>query len=188
MEVVFVRTGQRRYAVEVHHVDGSVLRMDPASGFDEWFPHDLQHLVVEEQLGLRDGIYGQVARGGSASTFHPVAEPGGSTRTAARTRRKVAAKGRQLAGSPDIGRSERATVPVWQHWLAGCAEPDLQQRGREMATMASAIIAGMNRPEREALVRALPRTRERADELARRWAALPLGGALHVEWSPCSRT
>ena len=48
MDVVFERTGQRSYTVEVRRSDEPVLRMDPAPGFDRWCPHDLMHLVVEE--------------------------------------------------------------------------------------------------------------------------------------------
>ncbi|MEL6981081.1 MAG: hypothetical protein AAFO29_01525, partial [Actinomycetota bacterium] len=66
MDVIFERTGQRRYAVEVR-TERAPLRMDPAPGFHELFPHDLQHLIVEEQLGLTDGIYGRLAKGGTAS-------------------------------------------------------------------------------------------------------------------------
>jgi hypothetical protein len=57
VEVVFEKTGVRRYAVSVHRPGLPVLRMDPAPGFDRYFPHDMQHLIVEEQLGLRDGIF-----------------------------------------------------------------------------------------------------------------------------------
>jgi hypothetical protein len=72
VDVVFERTGERRYAVEVRRSGKPVLRMDPAPGFDAFFPHDMQHLIVEEQLGITDGIFGRLAKGGTAATFHPV--------------------------------------------------------------------------------------------------------------------
>jgi len=85
VEVVFEKTGVRRYAVSVHRPGLPVLRMDPAPGFDRYFPHDMQHLIVEEQLGLRDGIFGRLANGGTASTFRPD-DPDGIADDRARSR------------------------------------------------------------------------------------------------------
>lgn len=50
--MIFERTGERRDAVEVRRSSGEPLRMHPAPGDDDYFPHDLQHLIVEEQLRL----------------------------------------------------------------------------------------------------------------------------------------
>ena len=66
VEVVFEKTGARRYAVAVHRSGLPALRMDPAPGFDRHFPHDMQHLIVEEQLGIVDRIFGRLANGGTA--------------------------------------------------------------------------------------------------------------------------
>ncbi len=116
MEVVFERTGQRSYAIEIRRVGAPVLRMDPAPGFDQWFPHDLQHLVVEEQLGLTDGIYGRLANGGTASTFNLATADGPQDkRAAARQRRKLKRRDAALASNDanDFARSERATYIAW---------------------------------------------------------------------------
>jgi hypothetical protein len=45
MEVVFERTGQRSYAVEVRRSDAPVLRMESAPGFDRWCDSDEQHAI-----------------------------------------------------------------------------------------------------------------------------------------------
>ena len=70
MTLVFRRTGQRRYAVEVQRPGLPDLEMNPAPGYDPLMPHDMMHLVVEAQLGLTRGIFGQLAAGGTAGTFH----------------------------------------------------------------------------------------------------------------------
>ena len=44
--------------------------MDSAPGFDPRTPHDLQHFIVEQELGIKLGIFGQLAAGGTAGTFH----------------------------------------------------------------------------------------------------------------------
>lgn len=160
MEVVFKRTGERRYAIEVCRGPGDVLVMDPAPGFDDYVPHDPAHLVVEEQLGLSNGIFGRLAKGGTASTFSPQRRDSGpAKRGVARRRRKLQQRERHLseAEPPDFGRSERATFVVWHDWLASCPEPALRRTGAAMAETAAAILDRMATVERAELVAALPR-------------------------------
>jgi hypothetical protein len=80
--------------------------MDPAPGYSDLIPHDLVHLVIEEQLGLRDGIFGQLAVGGNAGTFVPTQE----LRTRAWARR---VERRNRATGKDIGRSEALAAQVY---------------------------------------------------------------------------
>ena len=61
MIVVFRRTGQRRYSVEAQRPEFSDLVVDPGPGYDKFPPHDMMHLVVEAQLGLTRGAFGQLA-------------------------------------------------------------------------------------------------------------------------------
>lgn len=70
MILVFRRTGERRYAVEAQRVRFPKLVMDPAPGYNRLIPHDMMHLVVEAQLGIAHGVFGQLAAGGDAGTFH----------------------------------------------------------------------------------------------------------------------
>ena len=56
MDVVFRRTGARRYAVNVHVTGRPLQVMDPAPGFDDHIPHDLVHYVVEAELRLFAGL------------------------------------------------------------------------------------------------------------------------------------
>jgi len=79
VEVVFEKTGARRYAVAVHRSGLPALRMDPAPGFDRHFPHDMQHLIVEEQLGIVDGIFGRLANGEQPRRSVPMTPTDSST-------------------------------------------------------------------------------------------------------------
>jgi len=187
VEVVFEKTGVRRYAVSVHRPGLPVLRMDPAPGFDRYFPHDMQHLIVEEQLGLRDGIFGRLANGGTASTFRPD-DPDGiaDDRARSRYRRRLRRRNDRLSagGSPDFGRSERATFIVWQDWLGHCHDKELRAAGEEMAATALALLDGMDSAERTRLSCALPRIRERVDAVAREWVSLSPGESMCIPWTP----
>jgi len=187
VEVVFEKTGARRYAVSVHRPGLPVLRMDPAPGFDRYFPHDMQHLIVEEQLGLRDGIFGRLANGGTASTFRPD-DPDGiaDDRARSRYRRRLRRRNDRLSagGSPDFGRSERATFIVWQDWLGHCHDKELRAAGEEMAATALALLDGMDSAERTRLSCALPRIRERVDAIAREWVSLSPGESMCIPWTP----
>jgi len=72
MLVTITRTSQRSYAVRVAPVGHPALEMNPAPSYDERLPHDVVHFVVENELRLARGIFGQLAAGGRAGTFRPV--------------------------------------------------------------------------------------------------------------------
>lgn len=69
MILVFRRTGEKRYAVEALRKGLPVVEMNPAPGYDQLIPHDMMHLVVEAQLGLTRGIFGQLAVAGLQELF-----------------------------------------------------------------------------------------------------------------------
>ena len=71
MRVSFVKTGARRYAVEVERERHPDLRCG-SIGFDEHLPHDILHFVAEAELGLDGGVFGDLASGGNAHIFIPV--------------------------------------------------------------------------------------------------------------------
>ena len=97
MILVFRKTGQRRYAVEVERDDHVKLEMNPAPGYDPVAPHDLLHLVAEANLGLTTAVFGQLASGGDASAFHLSSISGRSDREATRLRRRLQKRGATLA-------------------------------------------------------------------------------------------
>src|SRR3546814_11830369 len=96
MKVHFIRSGERRYSMRIEREGLPVLVMDPAPGFDPDLPHDMVHFVVEAALGLKTGVFGQIAAGGDAGSFH--VEAGGTLSAKERQRavRKQVAKGAKL--------------------------------------------------------------------------------------------
>ena len=98
MEVTFKRTAQRRYAVVVNRPGASALAMHPAPGYDPLLPHDLAHFIVERECGIALGVFGQLAAGGDAATFH---------RSDGVVDRKLRRRGERLA------RENRAELGRW---------------------------------------------------------------------------
>ncbi|MDW5596942.1 hypothetical protein VSS74_21520, partial [Conexibacter stalactiti] len=69
MRVEFVKEKGRRYRSRLHRADGVVVEFEGGA----WnkvgrrpgeLPHDLAHLIVEDELGLREGVWGVLAAGG----------------------------------------------------------------------------------------------------------------------------
>jgi hypothetical protein len=63
MEIVFCKVSDDRHVVRVRRDDGTSdsVELDSRS----FLRHDLAHYAVESELGLSEGIWGSVARGGS---------------------------------------------------------------------------------------------------------------------------
>ncbi|HEY2206991.1 MAG TPA: hypothetical protein VGH99_21225 [Pseudonocardia sp.] len=166
MDVTFSRTGERRYSVTVDLGPRAPRpRMEPAPGCHEHLQHDLVHLMVERHWRLREGIYGQLAGGGDASTFRPVDQ--------LRTRRTARAMARRNTPGADVGRSERLAAVAFAAWQARHGP-----RGKPLpAATAPDRLAAAGATERE-----LAAAVDRLDELAPRWHALGVGGALTLPW------
>jgi hypothetical protein len=67
--VSFHKGSGTRYRSTLHRADGAVIELDGGSwnrigGPVGRVPHDLAHLIVEEQLGLTRGLWGVLASGG----------------------------------------------------------------------------------------------------------------------------
>lgn len=176
MIVVFRRIGQRRYAVEAKRESFPDLEMNPAPGYDPFMPHDLMHLVVEAQLGLSRGVFGQLAAGGDAGTFHPTFENRETSRQIARVRRRVKARGRKLLqeGRDEAAQSERATFICWNEWIA-----------RSKSSAKS--VRNVN-PARKLDEQKLNEICEHLDELSSRWSSLEVGESMAVRWPDLSLT
>ena len=144
MLVTFIRTGERRYAVRVTLDGEQTVQMDPAPGYDPWMPHDLQHFIVEKCLGIEGGIFGRLAAGGTAKTFHAIAD-GRNTREASRARRKQAARDKKIlpTQTKDYMRSERATFICWHDWLRHSADTSLLGRAGGMRENPSGMLASL---------------------------------------------
>jgi hypothetical protein len=184
MSVTFIRTGERRYAVRATINSAQTVQMDPAPGFDSLMPHDLQHFIVEKCLGIEGGIFGRLAAGGTARTFHVITDAG-NARDASRIRRKQAARDRKILPSQteDYMRSERATYFCWHDWLKHSSEAARQTRAGMMKETAASMVAGMPPAERASLnARALAEIRAEFQRLSERWTSLAVGESFTEPW------
>ncbi|WP_441289667.1 hypothetical protein ACSRUE_02830 [Sorangium sp. KYC3313] len=173
MDVIFRRTGERRYAVVVEAAGKQPQVMDPAPGFDDHIPHDLVHYVVEAELGLTSGVFGRAASGGG--TFISAALGGSSPRERARERRKQLRRETSLRNADEGGQHDMVT----SERLAGVC--DLIWRRRQGQRPDASRPA-----PRESLsgedARRVDRVVVRLEELARLWNQLPVGGELAFTW------
>ncbi|MEP6901886.1 MAG: hypothetical protein ABJA66_09055 [Actinomycetota bacterium] len=184
MRVEFQKTGERRYAVIVLRNGLPNLEMDPAPGFDPLMPHDLLHFLVEQELELRKGIFGQIAVGGTAVTFHNKPSEKSNNRADSRLRRKETKRGEKLlkTGLDDCAQSERATYISLYEWLSQSSEAKLRARGVEMKMNADSILAQMSETERATLKTKLAAITAKMDELSGRWAGLRVNQSMTLEW------
>lgn len=167
MDVEFRRTGDRQYAVAVVSPQRPTLEMNPAPGYDPFMPHDLIHFVVERELRIRHGIFGQLADGGTAGTFRPVAGVAAPGRTAARQRRALARRGARLRqkGRVDAAVSEQAADLCHRAWLA-------RRAGTTFAMEEGMPYSSMQ----------VTRVCDVLDELSAAWVTLCVGQALILNW------
>jgi hypothetical protein len=185
MKVQFHRTGARRYAITIYREGLPPVEMNPAPGYDPIMPHDLMHLVVESELGLSLGVFGQVASGGHAGTFHPVATEGAPRREAAWLRRRASRRGEKLLreGRNQAAQSERATYICWYEWLARSDDPERRKLAAQMAPQAKSIRGLQPAAEDRALTEdLLARVCSRLDDLSAQWASLDIGESFTVVW------
>lgn len=185
MIVVFRRTGQRRYSIEARRSEFPDVVMDPAPGFDKLIPHDLMHLVVEAQLGLTRGVFGQLAAGGDAGTFHLPVQPDKSTRETARTRSRIKTRGAKLLkeGRDESARSERATYICWYEWLARAQSSELRKRAQTMARNAEQVRDAAAAAESRAIgQKKLDEICGHLDRLSSLWSSLEIDQSMAVHW------
>jgi hypothetical protein len=185
MQVEFQKTGARRYAVVILRDGLPDLKMNPAPGFDALMPHDLLHFLVEQELNLRRGIFGQVALGGTAGTFQNHPSESSNSRNDSRIRRKTAKRGKRiLKDAPDdCAQSERATFICLYDWLAHSANETLRARAAEMKITFESILGQMPENERKALTtEKIAGIRKKMDELSARWSDLKVDQSMTLEW------
>ena len=150
MEVRFTKTAERRYRVSVEGPDVVSSYMDPAPGYDARLPHDMAHFIVENELGIKGGVFGQLAAGGS---FTP---------TDLTKRRKIFRRRQRIAkaNEKDALLSEQmvyVTCNLWQNKIAeapsiaGFRAPDLKRVCREFDA-ASAVWSRLGVGESMTLV------------------------------------
>ncbi|MFB4315186.1 hypothetical protein [Actinomadura sp. 21ATH] len=174
MDVVFTRTGERRYGVTVTGPGLDPRGMDPAPGYDEHIPHDLVHYVVEAELKLSGGLYGRAAENGGG--FLLLGDLPGRRERGRRQRRvkkrDAHLRRRDHAGAADMERSERLAALTDTEW-----------RRRRAAARGDRRPPWVVPPEISAEDgRAIDRIMPRLDEVAARWNALEVGESLTFTW------
>ena len=159
MQVRFTKLAGRRYEVAVERVHGPRLEPRNGPGYDARLPHDLAHFAVEEQLGLRLGVFGQLAAGGSG-----LFTPAPADRSVADRR-----AGRRFAGAgrADMRRSEAAVGRCVAEWR--------RRTGLGWAGPIAEVDADLSESDVDRIV-------SRLDELARAWWALAPGSSLTLDW------
>jgi hypothetical protein len=185
MEVRFRRTGERRYTVTVYRENLPPLEFG-GPGYDPLMPHDLQHLIVESELGLTHGIFGFMAAGGHAGGAAHLA-PGEDPRQAKRRRAKASRRDKKMlrrGGRDDGPASECAAYICWYEWLRRSEDPKRQRRAAAMAQEVKHGLGGMSDTERQAFTEEFfTRVCSRMDDLSARWAKLEIGDSFSVEWT-----
>jgi hypothetical protein len=133
VNVSFVKTGERRYSVEVSRDRYPDVRCG-SIGYDDWLPHDVLHFVAEAEYGLDGGVFGDLAAGGNARIFIPI-----DGKLVAKMWRKERIKRTRL---PDGRRSEVLAGELEQGWRARTLPPHLQQTLDDLAARWHALQVG----------------------------------------------
>ena len=160
MNVTFTRTAERRYRVSVEGEGLGPSFMEPAPGYDARLPHDMAHFVVESELGIRGGVFGQLADGGHVNTFRPLGE---------RPRTRVVKRGNRLAiaNRDDAMRSEKIAGIAWRLWTTG-------------ATIPAAGVEGVSAEDIARVCRGF-------EQASAQWSRLQVGESMTLVWRPTGR-
>jgi hypothetical protein len=70
MNVTFTKTAKKRYRVSIEGAGVESLHIEPAPGYNDRLPHDAAHMIVESELRIAGGIFGQLASGSTLGSFH----------------------------------------------------------------------------------------------------------------------
>ena len=131
--------------------------MDPAPGYDSRLPHDVAHFIVEKELGIVGGIFGQLAAGGTAGTF---------ASSEAKKRRRQKKRGQEISkqNKKDALFSEHAVYAAQSRWENHEIIPDTKIPATDIERICRAF-----------------------DEFARSWIELAVGDSITLEWKPQKR-
>jgi hypothetical protein len=154
MKVTFTKTSDRRYSVSVEGPNIDPVKMHQAPGFDPRLPHDVAHFIVENELGIMGGVFGQIAAGGTANTFF--SDDSRSVRKARRRGREIA-----KANKKDALFSEHAIYAAQSRWEKHDIIPDTKIPPAQIARIIDAF-----------------------ESFAARWSKLQVGGSVTLEWKP----
>jgi hypothetical protein len=162
MKVTFTKTHEHGYSISVDGPDIlSPLTMKRGAGYHPRLPHDVAHFIVENELGITGGVFGQIAAGGTGATF---------TATDPKKYKKVTKRGRKLAKAhkAEAMSAEDAIWAALSYWEKHARVPDTKIPEADLARIA-----------------------DQFENFARRWSRLPVSGSITLEWKPkalCPKT
>jgi hypothetical protein len=173
LAIEFVKGSTRRYRSVLHRADGVEIELDGGSynkigGPAGEVPHDIAHLVVEDELGLEHGVWGILAAGG---LFR------GASVRAGRQRPHAARRGQEIlrASVEQLNQAEVLTRAVCDLALAGSAD---------LARLRAATGRRWWSPT--ATDDALARAIRRLSAAGEQWAELAAGESLRGSWTQAS--
>ena len=128
--------------------------MKRGAGYHPLLPHDVAHFIVENQLGLTGGVFGQIAAGGTGATF---------IATDANKLKKVKKRGRKLANEnkAEAMFAEEAICAAQAHW-----------QNRPFTAVTNIALADLNR------------IADQFEEFAGKWSRISIGASITLEWNP----
>ncbi|MGD9588130.1 MAG: hypothetical protein AB7Q37_06425 [Pyrinomonadaceae bacterium] len=150
--MTFTKTHAKGYSISMEDPSGGPARTEAAPGFDPRLPHDVAHFIVEDELGIKGGIIGQMAAGGLFAS---------RTAKDVKSRRKAKRRGEALfrENKSDALLSEHAVYAAQSRWEKHEIIPDTKIPAADIARIC-----------------------ERFEDFARQWSALPVGGSIELEW------
>jgi hypothetical protein len=168
--VDFIKAETARYRSVLHRPDGVRVEFEGGSynklgGRGESVPHDIAHLIVEDELGLTGGVWGVLVAGG---LFGHARVVGGrqAPHAAERGRAIIAAAGDRIMQAEMVTRV-----------VCDVVRGDLQ---RHPAVLRSAL--GKRWWTDRLTAEILDRCRTRLRDVAADWQALPPHRALTLQW------
>lgn len=154
MKVTFTRIRERAYGVSVEGPKINSSEKSPAPGYDDRLPHDAAHFIVENELGIMGGVFGQLAAGGTANTFFS---------SDSKSPKKFRERGSRIAreNKKDALFSEHAIYAAQSRWEKQDIIPDTKIPQADIDHIISKF-----------------------EEFAERWSKTPVGGSITLQWDP----
>lgn len=169
MQITFYKLNERQcYALAVRG-DGVTVRV-PGYGPINPLPHDVAHVVVEQELRMRRGFWGSVAGGAmfAGMTWISGRRPPHATEVGSAT---VKANG-QIVGAAE------ALVG----FFVGRLETNIAPRPHELQALRAALTGAESDEHLLLSGEVTGRIWERLQQTAAAWSAAPAGGSLTFEW------
>jgi len=159
MKATFTKMGTTRYSVAVTRAKGSTSVPTQSAPQDAYMPRELAQFLVEEQFGIRLGVFGRLAAADSIGQ-----RPGEQDRSG--RARRAAARANDMSRA-EMDRSERLVALCRSLWEARAGRASGHPAVIDM-TLATPFD--------------VDRAIHRLDDVSARWIALAQGESISMEW------